>query len=269
MKSLYIQVNGANYSYEIQGAGEPLVLLHGFTSQKETWNQFVKVWKEHFQVITIDLPGHGQTKVDNPRTMGAVSDDLEQIFSQLNINKAHILGYSMGGRVALSFALTYPQLVQTLTLESASPGLATAKERAERRKNDAKIIKRLEKDGIEGFVKFWENIPLFNTQKQLSTKIQKQIQKERLSQKASGLIDSLRYMGTGVQPSWWKDLETFTKRVLLIVGQKDTKFVTINEKMLRLFSKANMEVIEYAGHTVHIEQPEIFVKVVSNFLKNN
>lgn len=265
---MYIDLNGATYAYEIQGEGEPLVLLHGFTSQKETWDQLVKIWKSDFQVITIDLPGHGQTKVDYPRTMGAVCDDLATIFLKLNIKKTNLLGYSMGGRTALSFALTYPDLVQTLMLESASPGLATAIERAERRKNDAKIIKRLEKRGIHSFVEFWENIPLFATQKQLPEGVQKQIQTERLSQSALGLSESLRYMGTGEQPSWWHDLTTFTKPVLLITGQRDKKFVTINREMLNLFPKAKMKVIDQAGHTVHIERPKEFAKVITQFLHN-
>lgn len=267
--SLFIDIKGATYAYTDQGKGDVIVLLHGFTGRKETWNNFINKWQTSYRVIAIDLPGHGDTKTSVPRTMEMTIDDLRYIFKHLHIDRAHLLGYSMGGRTALAYALTYPETVKTLTLESSSPGLATEEARALRRENDVKLIARLENEGLKSFVDFWENIPLFVTQKQLPIEIQKNLRQERLSQCSKGLIQSLRYMGTGQQPSLWNNLQSFKRHVLLIVGQQDEKFVQLNEKMKQLLPYATLKIIEHAGHTVHLERPHKFLQEVTTFLEIN
>src|SRR5699024_6113442 len=180
------------------------------------------------QVITLDLPGHGKTHAREPKMMKSFSRDFNELLSHLNIEKAHLVGYSMGGRTALSFAQYYPEKVKSLVIESASPGLKTEEERQSRIENDEKLIKRLKDGGLMKFVSFWESIPLFESQKKLPKEIQKTIREERLMQTPKGLIDSLTYMGTGRQPSWWTSLDQLDMPVLLIVGEHDEKFIHIN-----------------------------------------
>lgn len=269
---MFIDVNGATYAYTTQGEGEVLILLHGFTGTRKTWDNLIKKWHHAYQVLTIDLPGHGETMTRHPRTMEMVVDDLRNIVRKLNIDRAHFIGYSMGGRTALAYALTYPETVLTVTLESASPGLASHKERAERRQKDGGLIERLKSGGLESFINFWENIPLFATQKRLPKDVQTSVRKERLSQSTEGLIASLRYMGTGQQPSLWNNLQSLQRHVLLIVGGQDEKFVRLNEQMKRHLPKATLKVIKQAGHTVHLEQPMKFYHEVTTFIqthKNN
>ena len=99
--------------------------------------------------------------------MEEMANDLKCIFDKFSITKAHVLGYSMGGRLALTFANLYPQCVRSLILESTSPGLETEEERSERRKSDQQLAERILNDGIEAFVERWENITLFESQKRL------------------------------------------------------------------------------------------------------
>lgn len=268
MITLYVQVGDANYSCTVHGQGPPIVLLHGFTGRASTWDLFVNRWQKDFQVITIDLPGHGKTTTKTPRTMESCCDDLMYIFQYLQLPFVHLVGYSMGGRTALSFAMTYPRLVKSLILESASPGLRDPQERASRRKHDERLIKRINDDGLPAFVDFWENIPLFETQKALSKEIQQKVRQERLSQTAAGLMSSLRYMGTGEQPSWWEQLKQLNRSVLLIVGECDHKFVTINKQMQKRFQRAELAIVKDAGHAVHIEQPSIFSERLTHFIHN-
>lgn len=265
---MFIQVNGSCYAYQTTGKGEPLILLHGFTGSKHTWDQFIKLWQTSFQVITLDLPGHGQTITNTPRTIEMTADDLREVLRHLNIDKAHIVGYSMGGRTALTYALTYPETILSLTLESASPGLDSQKERRQRRQGDEQLIERLNKDGLSSFVNFWENIPLFSTQKWLREDIQEKIRQERLGQSPPGLVNSLRYMGTGQQPSLWNDLQSLNARVLLIVGEHDEKFVKLNEQMQKRLPNVKLKVIKHAGHAVHIEQPDFFYDEVTHFVQS-
>lgn len=264
-----ITVRDATYAYITYGDGEPLVCLHGFTGSKRTWEPYFDTFGSTFKVIALDMPGHGDTIGADERTMHSFSVDLVDILDKWEIKKAHILGYSFGGRTALSFALTYPERVKTLTLESASPGLKTTEERKNRRYNDERLAEKIISDGIEQFVHYWENIPLFNTQKKLPENVQTDIRHERLSQRASGLAQSLRHMGTGVQPSWWKHLDRATFPVLLITGSLDDKFVRINEEMAKRLPEVTHITVKHAGHAVHVEQAQKFVKIVMTFISEN
>lgn len=118
---MVINLNGVNYYYEIAGKGEPLMLLHGFTGDVSTWK--LSRLSDSFKVITIDIIGHGKSDAPadpNRYTMEAVAKDLCDMLNILGINRIHLLGYSMGGRLALSFTMFYPERVKTLILESSS-----------------------------------------------------------------------------------------------------------------------------------------------------
>ncbi|WP_373893143.1 2-succinyl-6-hydroxy-2,4-cyclohexadiene-1-carboxylate synthase [Virgibacillus sp. CBA3643] len=268
---MYFSIKDASYWYEIHGEpGNPtVVMLHGFTGSTSTWADFIASWKNELRIITIDLPGHGHTKTPSPRTMEACCADLKALFQYLQLETFHLLGYSMGGRTVLSFALTYPELVQSLILESSSPGLETKQERDQRVEKDEQLAQRIENEGVTSFVDFWENIQLFQTQKNLPLEVQAGIRQERLAQSAPGLAQSLRHMGTGSQPSWWEAMKQFSKPVLLIAGTYDEKFLAINKKMEKRLGASHLEIIENAGHAIHVEQPKIFGKLVGEFIFQN
>lgn len=263
---MFIDVDDATYHVSVQGDGPPVVLLHGFTSTMHTWDNLIDTLKKEYTCIAIDLPGHGKT-VTPDRTMEQCCTDIAFILQKLHYKRVHMVGYSMGGRIALSFAQLYPKYVATLTLESASPGLRTEQERFERKSNDEKLARKIENKGTEAFVSFWENIPLFASQKELPLSVQKRIREERLSQKATGLAMSLRQIGAGSQPSWWEALATQKQPTLLLVGAYDKKFVQINEEMASRLQEVTLEVIPGAGHTIHSEQLIPFIQKVQSFLR--
>lgn len=260
---MFVIVDESKYWCEVSGQGVPVILLHGFTGSMATWSPIVPTLADHFQVITIDLPGHGKTIVSAGKTMLDCCADLKSIFEQLGLGKIHLLGYSMGGRTALSFAMTYPDLVQSLILESASPGLAQEKDRADRIKNDEKLAGRITTGGVESFVDFWEDLPLFESQKNLPKALKQSIREERLSQRADGLAMSLTYMGSGSQPSWWDKLGTLNVPVLLVVGEWDSKFIKLNKAMQNLLPQSVFVTVQETGHAIHVEQSNFFGKIVS------
>src|SRR5699024_10535515 len=106
------------------------------------------------------------------------------------------------------------------------------------------------------------------SQKKLPKEIQKTIREERLMQTPKGLIDSLTYMGTGRQPSWWTSLDQLDMPVLLIVGEHDEKFIHINTEMNKHIATSECVTISDAGHAPHIEQRQKFDKIVMTFVKN-
>ncbi|MER2129258.1 2-succinyl-6-hydroxy-2,4-cyclohexadiene-1-carboxylate synthase [Solibacillus sp.] len=246
-----------------------LVLLHGFTGSTKTWQQVVKALSKSVRCILVDLTGHGQTSA--PKNVAVYSmtyqiDTLHELFQQLHLEKFTLLGYSMGGRVALSYAVKYPDKVEQLVLESASPGLKSEEERAARKEADDALAEKILANGIESFVDKWENIALFASQKFLSEHVQQEIRTERLQQRAIGLANSLRGMGTGVMPNLWDDLTILPMPVTLLTGALDEKFVTLNEKMQNLLTHAKHLTIPAVGHAIHVENPLKFATIVEEMI---
>ncbi|EKN65961.1 alpha/beta superfamily hydrolase [Neobacillus bataviensis LMG 21833] len=268
-----ISVDGIRYHVEVCGEGEetpPLVLLHGFTGDSSTWKPFFETSGQYAMLIAPDIIGHGKTESseDTERyQIESVAKDLNRILEELAVEQIDLLGYSMGGRLALTFALLFPQRVRKLILESASPGLEKEEDRKLRRMNDAKLAKFIVEDGIKGFVDYWEDIPLFTTMKRLPASVIESIRAQRLNNSVSGLANSLLGMGTGAQPSWWgTPLMELDCEVLLITGSEDHKFCEIAERMLKSLKKGTWIVVENSGHAIHVEESEKFGTIVSDFL---
>ncbi|MFC4321670.1 2-succinyl-6-hydroxy-2,4-cyclohexadiene-1-carboxylate synthase [Litchfieldia salsa] len=266
---MYIDVKGIYYNVRVVGEGEPLIFLHGFTGSIENWDVILPYLKGHYQLIFIDLIGHGGS--DSPSEIIRyqflnIRDDVITILDQLKIQDASLIGYSMGGRLALSLIVEYPKRFSKLVLESSSPGIEKLVEREERKKADEKLAKFIEQDGLRKFVDYWENISLFESQRRIEDNKRKFLHVQRLKNNVVGLSNSLRGMGTGVQPSYWNQLHEVKIPVLLLCGELDQKFCMIAEKMATLLTNAEIKKINRAGHAIHMEQPENFGKIVSVFL---
>jgi 2-succinyl-6-hydroxy-2,4-cyclohexadiene-1-carboxylate synthase len=263
------EINGILYEVNRIGEGFPLLLLHGFTGSKETWAPFYEEWQKTNQLISLDLIGHGETSSPHEIAkykMESLVEDLCTLLDSLDIDRVNLLGYSMGGRLALSFAVMFPERVGKLILESASPGLKTERERNLRKQQDEALAQQILDNGISWFVHKWENIALFESQKSLPVPMQEMIREQRMKNDPIGLANSLRGMGTGIQPSWWEQLSSLSMPALFITGERDEKFVRIAEEMKKWMPQAVHERILGAGHAIHVEQREIFGKIVSGFL---
>ncbi|WP_172797521.1 2-succinyl-6-hydroxy-2,4-cyclohexadiene-1-carboxylate synthase [Bacillus sp. FJAT-27445] len=266
-----LKVNGDVYNLEICGYGEPLLLLHGFTGNAGTWKPFCEILGQHSLMICPDLPGHGKTDFNGGHERFSIESTvhgLKGIIDELKIGKVNLLGYSMGGRLALAFALTYPGRVGKLILESSSPGLANEKERQVRRMKDSELANFILEEGTEAFVDYWENIPLFKSIQAMPDKVTDAIRTQRMENSPEGLAKSLIGMGTGAQPSYWDRLPELEADVLLLAGEFDEKFCGIAEKMGALINSASVVIVEDTGHAVHVENPEKFGTIVSGFLTN-
>lgn len=264
-------INGVWYRTAQHGAptAVPLLLLHGFTGSSNNWADLIPVFGKQFTIITVDILGHGRSASppDAKRyAMSRVAADLIDLLDAWQIVRTALLGYSMGGRLALYAACHYPQRFSHLVLESSSPGLATEAERSARRQSDEALAEWIEANGIEAFVVRWEALPLWASQQQLSEKIQQRLHQQRLQNSPVGLANSLRGMGTGAQPSLWPRLPTLNLPTLLIAGELDTKFVAINEQMVAQLANGRLHIIPQAGHTTHLERPYIFQAAVKSFL---
>ncbi|WP_338471992.1 2-succinyl-6-hydroxy-2,4-cyclohexadiene-1-carboxylate synthase [Niallia sp. XMNu-256] len=266
---MYVSIENVSYFIDIQGEGFPLILLHGFTGDHSTWSTLVHQLKGSRKLVSVDMIGHGKT--DSPEAKDrysilSVTQDIERIMDHFQWDVVDVLGYSMGGRIALSLAIKYPQKVRKLILESSSPGLKTELERKNRQIQDEKLASFILEKGIENFVDYWENIPLFSSQRKLPVLKQRVIREQRLQNSAVGLANSLRGMGTGIQPSWWETLNQFEVDTLLLTGTLDQKFCLIAEEMVKLMQKAQWVKVDGSGHAIHVEHSEKFGTIIDGFL---
>jgi 2-succinyl-6-hydroxy-2,4-cyclohexadiene-1-carboxylate synthase len=263
-----IDLGDVKYNVLTAGSGPALMLLHGFTAGADSWSGIQPALASRFELIMPDLLGHGRTDAppDPSRyRMKSCVDDLIAILTVMGVEKTHLLGYSMGGRVALAAAIEYPQHFASLILESASPGLATEMERRMRVAGDNELADFIEREGVEKFVARWERLPLFSSQERLPPAVRARVRKQRLANRAAGLANSLRGLGTGVQPSLWERLAELGIPCLIMAGELDAKFVEIGRRMAASISDCRLAVVPGAGHTVHLEQPEAFVRLVLDF----
>ena len=246
-----------------------VVLLHGFTGTSSTWTDVSALLAGKYRVVAVDLTGHGKTANPSDPSRYAMAEqvaDLEALFGEMKLADFTLVGYSMGGRIALAYTLQYPHRVTSLILESASPGLKTEMERNERKKEDALLANRIQQDGIPAFIEFWEEIPLFTSQKKMSLEKQREVRKERLGQNTVGLANSLLGIGTGSQPSYWGELSSIQVPVLLITGEIDRKFVFIAREMNEILTLANHMTIKDVGHAIHVEKPTLFATMVEEHI---
>lgn len=265
----HLTINGRNYHVEVSGNGIPILLLHGFTGDTTTWQSIREALEISHTVIAVDILGHGKSDKPNDVNlyrMESVACDLIKLLGTLAVGKVHLLGYSMGGRLALYLAHRFPDKFHSLILESASPGLATEVERQERRARDDYLADEIVENGIDWFVDFWENLSLWESQKSLPDDVLEQQRQQRLRNDPIGLANSLRGMGTGVQPNLWDVLSELSVPTQLIVGEYDRKFVRINAEVVENMPNAEMAIIKGAGHTVHLENPRAFIGQVQEFL---
>ena len=246
----------------------PAVLfLHGFMGSGAEWAVAISALDERFYCVALDLPGHGRSLGLAPRayTINGAAKMLCELLDGLGISRAAIVGYSMGGRLALYLALRYPERCSALFLESVSPGIEDAAERDARRHADEERAKRLESKNFEEFLEDWYRQPLFASLARHGGLAQEIIEM-RLRNDPGELARSLRGLGTGSEPSLWGELAALQVPVLAVAGELDEKFVRISVRMASLSPRIRAAVVPGAGHNVRLESPEEYLATLESFL---
>ena len=216
-----------------------LVLLHGFTQTRQSWRRTVSALGGSYRALTPDLPGHGMAAERRPASFAACAAYVRALAD----GPCTLVGYSMGGRIALHTAFAMPGLVRRLVLVGASPGIADAGERSARRQADEALADRIEAIGVEAFAAEWGAQPLFAGQEE---RVAAAAHADRLRNTASGLAAALRGLGTGVMEPLWDRLPSLAIPVVLVVGERDEKFHAIGSRMVAAIS----------GHAGQLERPE-------------
>ncbi|MGA7931939.1 MAG: 2-succinyl-6-hydroxy-2,4-cyclohexadiene-1-carboxylate synthase, partial [Kovacikia sp.] len=186
----------------------PTVLfLHGFMGSSQDFERVISQLADQFCCLAIDLPGHGKTQVQGKDEQYAMSETAKAVvdwLDQRDVSQCSLVGYSMGGRLALYLAIEFAERFPRTVLESASPGLKTEQERQTRLQHDRLLADRLEAD-FPAFLVHWYNQPLFQSLQQHAEF--GHMQWLRSQNRPHELAKSLRYLSTGQQPPLWNALD--------------------------------------------------------------
>jgi 2-succinyl-6-hydroxy-2,4-cyclohexadiene-1-carboxylate synthase len=251
-------------------ANDPVLLMHGFTLTHSTWDHVSsRLLARNRRVILPDLPGHGASAGLGAMSIEATSDSLSRLLEECGVRQVSVVGYSLGGRMALDFACRYPDKVSCLVLEGASPGIEDPEGRERRRLEDASLAREIERRGIYWFVDYWEGLPLFATQRTLPPEAIAAIRRDRLSNTAAGLASSLRAAGAGSMTPLWDEMNDLPFPVLIVAGRLDRKYLETGVAMKERIRRATLLDVEGAGHCVHVERPEEFSGLLERFLDAN
>lgn len=250
----------------------PILFLHGFTGNLKDW-EFVKGnLDKKFTPIFIDLIGHGNSSA--PRKIEKYNSDnqielIRKLLIALNLKKVILVGYSMGGRLALSFTAKYPSKVNSLVLISTAFGFENKSEREERIKSDKVLSKQVKNSTIEEFIKYWINIPLFKSYKKLSKNKIETLAKDKIKRNRKvGMQNSLLGFSTGLMKNYFPKLGKIKTKTLLVCGELDKKFIGINKKAVKLLPNAKLKIVRDTGHNLPFQKPKEFLKLLELFLKN-
>ena len=242
-----------------QGAAQTIAFLHGFTQTRRSMTGLINEMSSLstlFSAITVDAPLHGDSQHVATDVAGAADALVDTCGS------AVYLGYSMGARICLHAAIQHPVEVQALILISGTAGIVDPTQRAHRKDADNELADHVEQVGTPQFISEWLSKPMFALLPDNPQEIA-----QRCTNTAISLATSLRMCGTGTQESLWDVLPALSMPVLLIAGAHDEAFCQHARRMKELIgSNATVQIVQDAGHSVHLEQPQTTAQLICDWL---
>jgi pimeloyl-ACP methyl ester carboxylesterase len=262
-------IDGVNLFYEDVGQGPPLVFVHEFAGDYRSWQPQVRFFGRRYRTLAFNARGYPPSDVpEDPKaySQDRAADDIRGLLDALGIARAHVCGLSMGGYATLHFGLRYPQRALSLVVAGAGYGSVRG-ERAQFQKDAELTAQRFERDGraaAESYAKGPTRVQYMDKDPQGWQEFAQQL----LGGSAQGHALTLR----GVQmtrPSVF-DLEARLEKLevptLIVTGDEDDPCLEPAVFMKRKIATAGLVVIPKSGHAVNLEEPDIFNRVVLDFL---
>ncbi len=269
-------VDGLRYHTEHlpNRAGKPFCFfLHGFLGTCADFHHIIEELTDLVNPVLVDLPGHGQTEAPvelrRYQTDSMVAD-LARLIERFTKEPVFLAGYSMGGRLALHFALQHSDRLAGLVLESAGPGLSDEAERRKRRETDGQRAEAIRKD-LAAFVDEWNRMPMFNSPESQNhtDDLTKKLVEVQKSQNPEGIANSLAGFGAGTMPPVDASmLNGIQVPVLLLAGEADEKYVSVQYQLNSQLPDAEVHIIADAAHRVHIDHPGVYIEKIRRFFRN-
>jgi len=252
------RVNGAALYYEIFGRGPTLVFLHAGLADSRMWDREVEYFSGKYSVLRFDARGYG--KSDAPVEPYVPVDDLHELLRYLGIDRACVIGLSMGGTVAIDFAIAHPAVVSCLVIAAGTPGWQPFSDDLAQRV--ASILEAGQRRGPSAVVDGWLRDPMLAAAKAQPRVIQQL--KMFLTQNARGFLGTPLMRPPDIASP---DLANLKIPTLVIVGNRDDpEIVERSQTMTRDIPGARQVIINGAGHMVNLEKPQEFDRVLAQFI---
>lgn len=256
----HILYKNTKISYSDTGKGTAIVLLHGFLENKKMWTEYANLFSEKYRVVTIDLLGHGESEsLGYIHEMEENANAVNQVLEHLKIERAIILGHSMGGYVGLAFAELHPKKIQKLVLQNST----SKEDSAEKKLNRTRAIKAVKQNYVTFVSLAIANLFSENNRERLSEEIEK-VKTEALKTPLQGIVASLEGMKIRKDREWLLQENRFP--VLLILGKKDP--VLNYQESLSQIEDTTVELVSFEdGHMSHIENKEALKTILLDFFE--
>ncbi len=243
-----------------------LIFIHGFMGSHRDWDYFISKIMKKYYCVSLDLPGHGKTPL-SLKSFEELSFQIKNLIQLLNKSNCYLIGYSLGGRIALDFFKRYPDLISGIILESCHPGLKDAKEKKQRIKSDEKLFSHFSNQDKESFFNFlnrWYQLPLFGSisnHKSFGKLLEKRMENNPIKLKSFA-----QYFSLGKQDYFFPTIYKSKIPILYITGDQDEKYTKIGKNLSSKSKSLNHFIIKDTSHNTHFEKPLDFKKLMLDFL---
>ncbi|QIR15881.1 2-succinyl-6-hydroxy-2,4-cyclohexadiene-1-carboxylate synthase [Shewanella aestuarii] len=237
-----------------------MVFLHGFMGAKDDWQALMPILSQHYHCICLDLPGHGSNHLPlpTPGFMASAQDIVDKV-TQLGYQQFHLVGYSLGGRIALHIAKFYPKSLLSLTLESAHPGLKTATEKQQRQLSDKQWADKLIHMPLPQFLSQWYQQAVFAD---LTAQQRQQLIEKRQWNNPQQLQQCYLATSLSLQQDCRDVLSQLPCPSFFIAGEHDHKFQALakdwQQHLASTSTQLQLSIINGVGHNIHAMQPQVF-----------
>ena len=256
-----IRVQDIEINYREEGAGFPLILIHGLNGDLTGWALVLPEFSKHYRTLALDVRGHGGTsKPDQPYSIKGFSEDFYSFMKQLNISRAHLLGLSMGGAIAQQFALDHPEMIQSLVLVSTFSYIDEQAHRA-----FARLGQSLKEGGYPAF--FDEVVKLAFTPRYIAANPGPlaELKAKRIA------INSPVAIGRATEACLAFNLKNEIAKIsipTLVVSGRNDVFTPVHlaEQIHRSIRGSEWKVLEDVGHNLYLEKGPEMAQIVLDFL---
>jgi pimeloyl-ACP methyl ester carboxylesterase len=248
--------------YHSYGQGAPLVILHGLFGSLDNWHSASRRLAPHFQVFALDQRNHGRSPHSFEMSYPAMAEDVREFLSAQGIQRAHILGHSMGGKTAMQFAANFPEQVDRLVIEDIAPRLYPP-----RHEQVLAGLRSLDLACHRTRLEMEETLAPWVPDRSMRQFLLKNVAHDPAGgfKWKIGLQElQAAYPSLGQPPQFGAP---FTGPTLFVRGEDSDYLLAEDEDLIRqFFPTARLQTIPRAGHLPHVENPDVFVSTVVEFL---
>jgi len=278
MTDLFAEINGLKFCYEILGTGDPVLLVHGFGSKKETWIAQFKPLSEHFKVIRFDNRGAG--KSDRPKgdySMEIFADDIARLMDYLEIDKFHIIGWSLGGMIVQNFVIKYPERVNKMILINTNYGQPDESGAEVYKNMRLADLKLREEDPEKSFwqsarggfyIKFRKQMEADPSKKWYGLWSVEDLMKDRVIDPPTKEDIEVQAMAANTHHTLDKLHEIKNKSLLITSTHDRVMPVSVMEEMHQRIPNSILKIIEKAGHDSPLSRAPEVNQMIIEFLKD-